>query len=78
MNQSQQDVTFSLEALRHARLARRVKAKTVADALGISLNAYYKKERGESNISVNDLATILSVFDMTAEDVPRFFQGGDR
>lgn len=64
---------FNLQKLKYERLSRNVSAEKVGEHLGISANAYYKKESGASNISVEELGSILKALDIPERNAGIFF-----
>ena len=64
---------FNLQRLKLERLSRNVSAKKLGEALGISANAYHKKESGMSNITVEELAIILETLDIPKRNAGIFF-----
>ena len=64
---------FNLQKLKYERLSRNISAKEVGEALGITGNAYYKKEVGMSNISVEEFAVILDRLGIPTNKAGIFF-----
>lgn len=65
--------SFSLQRLKFERLSRNISQKEMADSLGISANAYYKKESGRLNITVEELSVLLKTLGIPEEDAGIFF-----
>jgi transcriptional regulator with XRE-family HTH domain len=68
-----EDKHFNLQKLKYERLSRNISAEKVGDALGISANAYYKKESGSSNISVEEFGVILDTLGIPEKNAGIFF-----
>ena len=64
---------FSLQRLKFERLSRNISQREMADSLGISVNAYYKKESGRLNITVEELSVLLRTLGIPEEDAGIFF-----
>lgn len=64
---------FNLQRLKFERISRNISAEKIGEALGISANAYYKKESGSSNISVEEFGVILEVMDIPERNAGIFF-----
>lgn len=69
----QNHITFNRNRLKVARIERGVSAAEIAKALGISTVSYYKKESGPNAVTTKDLAIIMEVLGMKAEDASYFF-----
>jgi len=64
---------FNLQRLKFERLSRNISAEKVGKALGISANAYYKKESGMNNISVEEFGVILKALGIPERNAGIFF-----
>lgn len=73
MTANPEDICFDLERLRYARLAGKHSVTRTAEALGISRNAYYKKERGDTNITIAEFCLLMNLFNIRGTDVLNFF-----
>ena len=60
------------ENIRKLRILRGKNAKIIADALNISLSAYTKLERGETQIDMSRLVFIAKELDVSIEDITSF------
>lgn len=69
----QPPIRFNLQRLRFERMSRKCQVDELSAALGISRNAYYKKERGETNITVNELCIILTTLRMPHQEIHYLF-----
>ena len=68
-----QEQSFNLQRLKYERLSRNISAEKVGESLGISANAYYKKESGSSNISVEEFGLILKALGIPEKNAGIFF-----
>lgn len=68
-----QEQSFNLQRLKYERLSRNISAEKVGESLGISANAYYKKESGSSNISVEEFGLILKSLGIPEKNAGIFF-----
>lgn len=64
---------FNLQKLKYERLSRNISAEKIGKSLGISANAYYKKESGMSGISVEEFAIILKALGIPEKNAGIFF-----
>jgi transcriptional regulator with XRE-family HTH domain len=58
--------------IRKIRTLKGLDAKTIADHLGISLSAYTKMERGETQIDINRITTIAEQLGVSPTDIMSF------
>lgn len=64
---------FNLQKLRYERLSRRVSQEEMAKALGLNRTSYYKKEKGDIKISVEEFSVILETLGIPYEQAGDFF-----
>lgn len=64
---------FNLQRLKYERLSRNISAEKIGESLGISANAYYRKESGERNISVEEFGVILKTLNIPERNAGIFF-----
>lgn len=65
---------FDYMKLKGERVSRGLTQADMAKKLGLSRNGYAAKERGESDIGVDELAKICSILDISPMDIfPIFF-----
>ncbi len=57
------------EKIRRFRSEKRLTGKDMAEKLGISQNAYHKKETGESSISVTELLKLSQILEKPIEEL---------
>lgn len=68
-----QNVNNSIaENIRKIRTLKGLDAKTLADHLGISLSAYTKLERGETQIDISRISAIAEKLDVSPADILSF------
>lgn len=72
-NDHEQPIVFNLQRLRFERMSRKYPVAEMSALLGISANAYYKKERGATNITVDELCIILTALRIPPSDIQHFF-----
>lgn len=70
-------IQFDLTRLRYVRLAGKYSVTRTAEALGISRNAYYKKERGDTNITIGEFCSLMNLFGITGPAILDFFKPVD-
>lgn len=70
---NEQAIVFNLQRLRFERMSRKFPVAEMSELLGISANAYYKKERGATNITVDELCTILTALRIPRSDIHLLF-----
>lgn len=71
--ENQDPLVFDLQRLRFERVSRKYPVDELSTLLGISRNAYYKKERGATNITVKELAVILTALQIPRSEIQLFF-----
>jgi len=64
---------FNLQRLKLERLSRNITAKEMGEALGIGANAYYRKENGDRNITVEEFGIILKKLGIPEKNAGIFF-----
>lgn len=64
---------FNLQRLKLERLSRNITQEEMASALGISRNAYYKKETGRIKISVEEFSVIMNTLGIPSDNAGIFF-----
>lgn len=64
---------FDLNRLKAERVAKGFTQQDLADALGISRTAYWKKESGDSDIGLEQFLKILQILGLSKQDLPIFF-----
>lgn len=74
---NEQTFKFNLLRLKMERVVRNVSVPTLAEALGISKGAYYKKESGQTAITVDDLCVIMNTLGVNQKDIGYFFTKPD-
>ncbi len=55
--------------IRIIRKQKNISPKQISDKLGVSLNAYHKKETGQSQINVSELETISKVLEVPIQEI---------
>lgn len=65
---------FDLNRLKAERVAKGFTQQDLADALGISRTAYWKKESGDSDIGLEQFLKILQILGLSKQDLPIFLQ----
>lgn len=65
--------SFNLQRLKFERLSRNITQQEMANALGITANAYYKKESGMNNISVEEFGVIIDRLGIPSSKAGIFF-----
>ena len=66
-------MNFNLQRLKFERLSRNISQEEMAGALGISRNAYYKKESGRIKITVEEFSIIMNKLGIPSEKAGIFF-----
>lgn len=64
---------FNLNRLKAERIARSITQEEMAQKLGMERTSYWKRERGDVKLTVEEFVEILKVFEMTKEDMLIFF-----
>lgn len=64
---------FKLDLLKEVRLGQGWSVGRMADMLGISNNAYYKKENGTTNITVDEFSIIAHTLRIPNSQYHKFF-----
>lgn len=64
---------FDLSRLKAERVAKGFTQAEMAKAIGISLNAYWRKEHGQRDISVEEFIRILNALGYSKKQLPLFF-----
>lgn len=64
---------FNLQKLKYERLSRKISQREVGESLGISTNAYSRKEAGTTNITVEEIPIIFGTIGIEMEDVAEFY-----
>lgn len=64
---------FDLQRLKAERIAKGFTQAQLAHAIGISTNAYWRKENGQRDIGMEEFTKILSVLGFNKEQLPLFF-----
>ncbi len=67
------DKRFNLQKLKYERLSRNISQREVGEALGISTNAYSRKEAGTTNVTIEELPIILEAIGIEMKDVAEFY-----
>lgn len=66
-------MNFNLQRLKFERLSRNISQQEMAKALGISRNAYYKKESGRIKITVEEFSVIMDKLGIPSKNAGIFF-----
>lgn len=62
--------------LKQARRRRKIPGRAAADALGLTVDGYYKKEHGDAEVYVSDAFALTHLFGLSyAEFINIFFDG---
>lgn len=64
---------FDLQRLKGERVARGITQAEMAHKIGISTNAYWRKENGERDIGMEEFVKILSVLGFRKKQISLFF-----
>lgn len=64
---------FDLQRLKGERVARGITQAQMARKIGISTNAYWRKENGERDIGMEEFVKILSVLGFEKKQILLFF-----
>lgn len=64
---------FDLMRLRAERVAKGLTQEEMAKKLGISRQAYAKRENGEVNIGVDELAQIGDILNINSDNLSKIF-----
>lgn len=64
---------FNLSRLKAERVAKGLTQAEMAKKIGISTNAYWRKEHGYRDISVEEFVKILNVLGYSKKQLPLFF-----
>lgn len=64
---------LDLNRLKAERIAKGMDQSTFAKKIGMSRTSYWKRENGIVNISVGELARMLTILGFSQEDIPLFF-----
>lgn len=65
---------FDLQRLKGERVARGITQAQMARKIGISTNAYWRKENGERDIGMEEFVKILSVLGFEKKQISLFLQ----
>ena len=65
---------LNLNRLKAERIAKGLTQAQLAKAIGISTNAYWRKENGKRKMSTDELADILQVLGYSENKLPLFFK----
>lgn len=64
---------FDLKRLKGERVARGITQAEMAHQIGISTNAYWRKENGERDIGMEEFVKILKVLGFKKKQISLFF-----
>lgn len=68
------NMKFDLNRLRAERIAKGLTQAQLAKAIGISKNAYWRKENGHRDIGMKEFSRILEVLGFSINKIPLFFK----
>lgn len=68
---------MNLTELKVARIRRNIKARTIADALGKTIDSYIKRENGNVRITLSDALTITQVLQLSLKEFVDIFFSSD-
>lgn len=71
-----QVVEFDLRKLKYERLSRNITGARMGEILGVSSNAYYKKERGDSSITIREYCLMLTAMQIHPLEAVSLFSIG--
>lgn len=64
---------FDLQRLKAERVAQRITQAEMARKIGISTNAYWRKENGDRDIGMEEFVKILQVLGFNKKQISLFF-----
>ncbi|WP_304402271.1 helix-turn-helix transcriptional regulator [Lactobacillus intestinalis] len=65
---------FDLNRLKAERIAKGLTQAQLAKAIGLSTNAYWRKENGQRDIGIKEFLKILKVLGYSENKLPLFFK----
>lgn len=63
--------------LKIARMRRQISGREAADALGLTVDGYFKKEHGGAGVTLTDAFTLTKLFQLTLTEFVNIFYNGD-